>query len=74
MGDKWFFIAISVGIIIYGGQSMIQDSSLGYKAKAIEKGLEECPADPKSSFNSKTIFVHSCKEYIDNFYIHNPKD
>jgi len=73
MSDKWFFIAISVGIIVYGGQGVLKNSSFGYKVKAIEQGLEECPSDPDNSYNSKIIFVKSCKEYVDNFYKYNKK-
>jgi len=70
MDEKWYFLAVITAIIMYGGYE-ISDTYV-YKSKAIEAGLEECPKDPKNSFNSSTIFVKSCKEYMTEYYIHNP--
>jgi len=71
MEYKWFFITLCVGIIVVQGKYLVSD--FGYKAEAIKSGLEECPADPDSSYGSKTIFVKSCAVYIDSYYKHNKK-
>ena len=69
METKYFAIIV-LGFMLISGTGMILDE-YNKNNKSIEmakSGLEECPKEP-NSMSSQTIWVKSCKEYLETINI-----
>ena len=76
MEMKWYMIGL-MGIALAGmiPLSINQYTENKTKIEYAKMGLEECPNLDSIIHNATTtIWVKSCKNYTDNYYLHNKED
>jgi hypothetical protein len=64
--DKWTGIAVvTMFIFVFGGMAVDKWNQSNADIKMAQAGLEECPKNGYGSVSSQTIWVKSCKEYLE---------